>query len=187
MTAGAETFKIKEEARYRIQSNQDSLWLIRMVSRIKRPLELLLTRLGQPSETFKVDLSENDYGGVITAAACVRHNRFYHTSSQLQVPFVNKQLQIHYSSFREKTSPGSTEQWSLKITGNNNEPVAAEVLTSLYDGSLDKIRAQSWTLPDLWTDRPLMPYVSSDRSFSSRNSADHWGIWKKYEIGRAHV
>ena len=40
------------------------------------------------------------------------------------------------------------EQWKVKISGNKKDQVAAEVLTSMYDASLDQFKPQSWSIPD---------------------------------------
>jgi hypothetical protein len=48
------------------------------------------------------------------------------------VPWNSKDLKLIYASFRDKTLPGSEEIWKIKISGNKNEKVAAEMLASMY-------------------------------------------------------
>ena len=68
----------------------------------------------------------------------------------IQVPWTNKDLKIEYATFRDKTLPGSEEKWKVKITGYKNEKVAAEMLASMYDASLDQFKPHNWYNPSFW-------------------------------------
>lgn len=56
-------------------------------------------------------------------------------------------LKIELNTFRDKLEPNSKEKWRIKITGRQKEKVVAEVLANMYDKSLDKFVANtySWT------------------------------------------
>ena len=68
----------------------------------------------------------------------------------INVPWTNKDLTIEYATYREKTLPGSEEKWKLKISGYKNEKVAAEMLASMYDASLDQFYPHGWDEPYIW-------------------------------------
>ena len=73
------------------------------------------------------------------------HNRSY--TSQRYV--VNKKevvgLDIQLITFRDVLQPGEKEQWKLRVSGKNNEKVAAEMVADLYDASLDGLgRSDYW-------------------------------------------
>jgi hypothetical protein len=59
-------------------------------------------------------------------------------------------LKIEYATYRDKTLPGSEEKWKLKISGYKNEMVAAEMLASMYDASLDQFYPHGWSTPYIW-------------------------------------
>jgi len=101
-------------------------------------------------------ITEKDRGGFAVTDAFVKDNRLYTKSSVVHVPWTNKELDIHYTSFRDKTEPGSAEKWELSISGRRGEKVAAEVLTALYDASLDQFALHSWETPDLY---PVVGYA----------------------------
>ncbi|MFK7972097.1 MAG: alpha-2-macroglobulin family protein, partial [Bacteroidia bacterium] len=44
---------------------------------------------------------------------------------------------LEWMSFRSPLEPGSEERWKLKISGPKGEAVAAELVTAMYDASLD--------------------------------------------------
>ena len=68
----------------------------------------------------------------------------------IAVPWTNKELQISYQTWNDKTKPGSREQWKIKISGYKKDEVTAEVLTSMYDASLDQFVSNSWAVPDIY-------------------------------------
>jgi hypothetical protein len=95
-------------------------------------------------------IAEGDRGGFIVADAFVKDNRFYVHRTFVNVSRNNKDLQIHYTSFRDKTEPGSAEKWSVSITDRQGSHAKARVLTSMYDASLDQFVVHSWAIPDLY-------------------------------------
>ena len=90
----------------------------------------------------------------------VKHNRFYQLNQTISVPWTNKDLAIEYATYRDKTLPGSEEKWKIKITGYKKEKVAAEMLASMYDASLDQFAPHSWNEPSIW------PYYYNRNSWS---------------------
>ena len=86
-----------------------------------------------------------EYRGDITAhITFVKENRFYNQSYPIYVPYSNKKLNIEFSTFRDKLQPGQNEEWTIKIKGNKGEKVAAEMMATLYDASLDAFANQYW-------------------------------------------
>ena len=95
-------------------------------------------------------IREADRGGFGVGDNFVKDNRLYVHRTIVEVPWDNKELQIHYTSFRDKTEPGSKEKWAVNISGWRGSRVAAQVLTAMYDASLDQFRSQTWTAPNLY-------------------------------------
>jgi uncharacterized protein YfaS (alpha-2-macroglobulin family) len=116
--------------------------------------------LNDEKKLFVFSATEQDRGGYGVNYIFVKDNRFYQFEDVIQVPWTNKDLKIEYASFRDKTLPGSEEKWKLKITGYKNEKVAAEMLASMYDASLDQFLPHDWSVPGIW------PYYSGRSSWS---------------------
>jgi hypothetical protein len=53
-------------------------------------------------------------------------------------------LDIEFESFRNKLLPGQQEEWKIKIKDKKGEKIAAEMVATLYDASLDEFRMNSW-------------------------------------------
>ncbi|MBV9986820.1 MAG: alpha-2-macroglobulin, partial [Chitinophagaceae bacterium] len=81
----------------------------------------------------------------------VYQNRVYSNTYRIEVPWTNKQLDISYASYRDKAEPGEAEKWTVTVQGKNGENKAAELLTSMYDASLDQFKPHSWSVPEIWT------------------------------------
>lgn len=80
----------------------------------------------------------------------VKNNRLTVESVDIKTPDTEKDLMITYSTFREKILPGANEKWKIIISGKRGEKVAAELLTAMYDKSLDQFRLHQWSKPNLW-------------------------------------
>lgn len=88
---------------------------------------------------MEIPIKEEYRGNISYTITTIKNNRVYTEASIIAVPWSNKDLKIEYSTFREKLYPGQPEEWTIKITGNKKEIVAAEVLATMYDASLDAI------------------------------------------------
>ncbi len=99
-----------------------------------------------------IPITESDRGGVGINYVFVKDNRFYSGNNIINVPWTNKELNITYETYRDKTLPGSEEKWKIKIEGYKKEKVTAEILTSMYDASLDQFKPQGWSKPDIYPD-----------------------------------
>jgi len=107
-------------------------------------------QLSNEQKQITVPVTEKERGGFGYSYSFVKHNRFFSFTRYVSVPWSNKELSISYETFRDKTLPGSEEQWKVKISGYKGDKVAAELLTSMYDASLDQFQQHSWSKPDLF-------------------------------------
>ena len=145
--------------------------------------------LDKEKRGFAFTPTEADRGGIGVNFFFVRDNRFYTYNEVINVPWTNKQLSIEYASFREKTTPGTEEKWTIKIKGPQKDRIAAEVLASMYDASLDQFRMNNWSMPQIWPTLPVQHWKSGDnfrpveldpyRYYSDRPT---WYITKKYDV-----
>lgn len=93
---------------------------------------------------FEIPIKEEYRGNIGVHYTFVRDNRLYRQSQSINVPYTNKQLDISFESFRNKLQPGEQEEWKIIIKGKKADKVAAEMVASLYDASLDEFRVNSW-------------------------------------------
>lgn len=91
-----------------------------------------------------IPITESDRGGVSISIATVNDGRMASYDLFAPVPWTNKELKITYETIRTDMLPGSDQEWKLKIDGIQSDAMAAEVLVSMYDASLDMFAERSW-------------------------------------------
>ncbi len=95
---------------------------------------------GKDSPLIELPVKEDDRGGLGLTLRFVRDYQALAFSQSQMVPWSNKEVEISFSTIREKILPGSKETWSLQLKGKNNtkiDPKAFEILAYMYDKSLD--------------------------------------------------
>lgn len=71
-------------------------------------------------------------------------NEIYKHEETIEVTDPLQGLNIKLETFRPIIKPGSKEEWKIKISGSKNEVVSAELLCSMMDASLDKLKFHTW-------------------------------------------
>jgi hypothetical protein len=170
-----------DKAVYAFGSSAVDLFVIHQPEQLfsKEPVYSFFT-LNNEQKEFAHNVTEANRGGFGSVFSFVKHNRFYNTTRFVNVPYTNKELNISFETYRNKTLPGSTEEWKVKISGSKGEKVAAELLTSMYDASLDQYKPHQWYKPNL---------------YGSNNLRNNWGkggfeninSWERsFEEGEVH-
>ncbi len=96
-------------------------------------------------ERVEFPVSKSDQGGIQIVISATKNSRFYQEVIQIDVPYEDKKLQLKWLSFRSDLYPGSKEKWQLKLSDIKGAPVNAEILSSMYDASLDAFTPHQWT------------------------------------------
>ncbi len=113
------------------------------------------------------DIDENMRGGILLSAYLVSNGRFFTQSMNLTVPYDNKQLDMELIHFRDEVLPGAEEQIVMKIRGHKGEKLAAEVLATMYDESLDAFYANNFYFTLFYPQYPSRNFSQSAFSYSS--------------------
>jgi uncharacterized protein YfaS (alpha-2-macroglobulin family) len=140
-----------EKVEYNISTGFDNIWLIHAVSKMDKTNNTTYQTITKnKAAEFAESAGEQDRGGMAMSYAFVQRNRIYKGGESFDIPWSNKELNITYSTFRDKLLPGANEKWTVKITGNKGEKVAAEMLAGMYDASLDQFKPHSWNRINIW-------------------------------------
>ncbi len=118
------------------------------------------------------------YGEGVSVQMMFVKNGQQHTSRvELRKPQPERTLDMKWEVFRDRLRPGQEEEWKLVVKNPQGLPVAAEMLATMYDASLDKLfkRYQSlgvyynyylpyinwnWYVPGNWSISPYFPLRS---------------------------
>ena len=114
--------------------------------------------------------TEKDRGNAAISEVFVIDNRVYTSQYNINVPYSNKVLQVTYASYRNKTEPGNKETWTVNIKGNKGEKIAAELLTTMYDASLDQFKKHNWFEPNIWESKYFRNEFFGNRGFNKTTS-----------------
>ncbi len=101
-------------------------------------------KISDEQKLIEIPITEAHLGNFAIHLTFVKNNRSYKFDETIIVPFTNKKLDISFESFRNKLLPGEKESWKLRIRGSKGEKLAAEMLASMYDASLDAFKTSSW-------------------------------------------
>jgi TonB-dependent SusC/RagA subfamily outer membrane receptor len=125
---------------------------------------------------LKYTATEKDRGNIGINEAYIIHNRVYTNQYTVQVPWSNKELQVNYTSFRNKTEPGNKETYTVNIKGNKGEKVAAELLTTMYDASLEQFVKHELVEPTIWKVNYYGNEFSYNNGWSANTSINNFKI-----------
>ncbi len=95
---------------------------------------------GKDASLIEIPIEEQDRGGLTVRLIALRDHQLMNFDTHVSVPFDNKQLKVEFSTFRDRLRPGAIETWRVTVkdpAGASVEAGAAELLTYMYDRSLD--------------------------------------------------
>ncbi len=102
--------------------------------------------LQRGQQLVELPILESDRGGFAVHFVAVVNGREFRTTKHVAVPWENKRLKVEWTTFRDRMLPGSLETFRLKISGPDGGPVAAQMLASMYDASLDHFVPHAWEM-----------------------------------------
>ena len=139
-----------------------------------RVIESKWVNLNRGKTSFTYKLTEKDLGNVVFHAFTAQNNNQYDENLTIYVPYSHKDIDFEFITFRDKTMPGSTEQYQIRLKNKNGDKVAAEVLCSMYDASLDAFASPNYFNKNIvqWWNNNLYQYSfnNSCAYFSSNHN-----------------
>lgn len=134
--------------------------------------------LSKGQKVIQIPITEAHRGNISVIFTSVKNGRLYSTKQVIIVPFSNKELNISFETFRNKLDPGAPEEWKLIIKGPNGAKVAAELLATMYDASLDEFSSNSFYLNPYTSNYSYRGY--STDGFGSQSSRVFGQEWNTY-------
>ncbi len=116
--------------------------------------------------TRSVTYKEEWGDGITLSVAWVKNGKAYLHTERIERPQPDTHLNIKWTTFRDRLVPGQRETWTLNITNPDGTPAKAQLMATLYDKSLDKLRPHSlqFSLP-MYNNVPWLSW----RAFYNRN------------------
>lgn len=140
-----------------------------------------MLELSGEMQSVKVAVEESDYGNFGIHLNTIYQNRHYSVTHLVQVPYRHKKLKVELQTVRDHLLPGAKDEWSVKISGADGEPVSAELLAGMYDASLDALGFHnSWNL-NPFTNRNIQLQWSGGSSFVANYGWHYQRDWNQIE------
>ena len=128
---------------------------------------------------------QDDYeNGLRLNYAWMKDGKAYTYSTAIRRPMPDMHLDMKWSTFRNKLTPGQEEEWTLTITKPDGTPADAHLIATLYDKSLDQLKTHSWSLlPNVYIALPHTSwsvYASRLLNFNGNKILQHLNVqWLK--------
>ncbi|WP_047545263.1 alpha-2-macroglobulin family protein [Psychroserpens sp. Hel_I_66] len=144
ITTNKTTYKAGENVQVTIASAAKNVTATISVEKDYKIIKTFIVPLNDKKQTLAIPVNEEDLGGFSIQYSFAAFNSFRGGNLIISVPYPKTNLEIETVTFRDKLQPGTDETWSFKIKGPKGEKVSAEILTSMYDASLDQFKSHSW-------------------------------------------
>ncbi|CAG0986012.1 hypothetical protein FLAV_02039 [Flavobacteriales bacterium] len=136
-------------------------------------------KLNNNKSLLQFPVEEKHRGGFVVHISMVKHGRIFTNSIPIHVPFTNKQLDLEFSTFRNKLYPGQKEEWKITVKDKKGDKVAAELLAGMYDASLDAFKPHYWNF-DIYQHYYAKHYWQSNKAFGNGSSQLYQHDWNTY-------
>jgi alpha-2-macroglobulin len=140
VTAERTTVRVGETARFLVHSGLADQPLLLETFKAGRLTERRWLDAGQDSGVLEIPVTEEMRGGFGVIVTALRDHQDISAQENVFVPWDNKQLDLTFSTFRDKLAPGAKETWRVTVKMPGGRPAvhgAAELLAYMYDRSLD--------------------------------------------------
>ena len=102
--------------------------------------------LGDSIVTLPFTYKPEYASGVVINYSFVKNGECYTRKISIARPLPEKKLNITWKTFRDRLTPGQKEKWTLQITTPDGKPAKAQLMSVLYDKSLDQLADHTWKM-----------------------------------------
>lgn len=129
-----------------VGSSENGAHIVYSIIAGNKLLEKGAWELGDSIVTLPFTYKEEYASGVVLNYSFVKQGKCYTRMMSIARPLPEKKLNIAWKTFRNRLTPGQKEEWTLKITTPDGKPAKAQLMSVLYDKSLDQIARHPWYL-----------------------------------------
>lgn len=129
-----------------VGSSENGAHIVYSIIAGNKLLEKGAWELGDSIVTLPFTYKEEYASGIVLNYSFVKQGTCYTRMMSIARPLPEKKLNIAWKTFRNRLTPGQKEEWTLKITTPDGKPAKAQLMSVLYDKSLDQIAPHSWKM-----------------------------------------
>ena len=129
-----------------VGSSENGAHIVYSIIAGNKLLEKGAWELGDSIVTLPFTYKEEYASGIVLNYSFVKQGKCYTRMMSIARPLPEKKLNIAWKTFRNRLTPGQKEEWTLRITTPDGKPAKAQLMSVLYDKSLDQIAPHSWKM-----------------------------------------
>ena len=129
-----------------VGSSENGAHIVYSIIAGNKLLEKGAWELGDSIVTLPFSYREEYASGVVINYSFVKNGECYARKISIARPLPEKKLNITWKTFRDRLTPGQKEKWTLHITTPDGKPAKAQLMSVLYDKSLDQLAGHTWEM-----------------------------------------
>lgn len=129
-----------------VGSSENGAHIVYSIIAGNKLLEKGAWELGDSIVTLPFTYKPEYASGVVINYSFVKNGECYTRKISIARPLPEKKLNITWKTFRDRLTPGQKEKWTLQITTPDGKPVKAQLMSVLYDKSLDQLAEHTWEM-----------------------------------------
>ena len=129
-----------------VGSSENGAHIVYSIIAGNKLLEKGAWELGDSIVTLPFTYREEYASGVVINYSFVKNGECYTRKISIARPMPEKKLNITWKTFRDRLTPGQKEKWTLQITTPDGKPAKAQLMSVLYDKSLDQLSDHTWKM-----------------------------------------
>lgn len=129
-----------------VGSSENGAHIVYSIIAGNKLLEKGTWELGDSIVTLPFTYREEYASGVVINYSFVKNGECYARKISIARPLPEKKLNITWKTFRDRLTPGQKEKWTLHVTTPDGKPAKAQLMSVLYDKSLDQLAEHIWEM-----------------------------------------
>ena len=129
-----------------VGSSENGAHIVYSIIAGNKLLEKGAWELGDSIVTLPFTYKPEYASGVVINYSFVKNGECYTRKISIARPLPEKKLNIIWKTFRDRLTPGQKEKWTLQITTPDGKPAKAQLMSVLYDKSLDQLAEHTWEM-----------------------------------------
>lgn len=129
-----------------VGSSENGAHIVYSIIAGNKLLEKGAWELGDSIVTLPFTYRPEYASGVVINYSFVKNGECYTRKISIARPLPEKKLNITWKTFRDRLTPGQKEKWTLHVTTPDGKPAKAQLMSVLYDKSLDQLAGHTWEM-----------------------------------------
>ena len=129
-----------------VGSSENGVHIVYSIIAGNKLLEKGAWEIGDSIVTLPFTYKSEYASGIVINYSFVKEGECYTNKMTILRPLPEKKLNVAWKSFRNRLTPGQKEEWTLTLTTPDGKPAKAQLMSVLYDKSLDQLMKHTWQM-----------------------------------------